>query len=240
MNNVTVVTAYTPLPVHHLTTGQYLELGDRLWEACQGQGVEFLSFLDDPIREMWSYPLCQQLSPANPVPLDRYRSPEINVMSNIVQHNRTAWALRAVEKRPNTDVVVWFDFGVMKQGAWNGKQLTAKHVQDFLRKVQTTPPEVFEREIPFPGITEKQTVFPTGNVWRFCGSTHIWPVKWLDQIDRAYHRELAFWVGQNKTCPLDLPIWALVEQHNPDVPFKWYPAEYDHTQLSNYPYGSAE
>lgn len=239
MNNVTVVTAYTPLPVHHLTQTRYHELYREMHDAVFGLPVNLRAFRDDPVGSLWAHELCWGLPPANPRPADRYATDEINVMSNIVQHNRTAWALRAVKEHPATDVVVWFDYGVMKQGAWNGRQITAQHVRDFLKKVQTTPPEVFDREIPFPGITDKQTVFPTGNVWRFCGSTHIWPVKRLERIHEVYKDQLELWVARNKTCPLDLPIWALVEQHY-NLPFKWYPAEYDHTQLSNYPHGSAE
>lgn len=226
---VGVVTGYTPLPVKHLSEAQYTELGDRLHAACLGAASR-IWWVGQPLKDFWACELCRGLPPANPPPADRYETPEINVMSHIVQHQRTTWALAASEVRPDVDCWVWFDYGLLKQGLWKNNPITEDTVRVFLRRLS----EMSSLDvIPFPGITPRQTVYPTGNVWRFCGSTHIWPKQWLAQIDANYKAALMLWLEQHKTVPLDLPIWAIVEQRS-RLPFRWYQAEYDATQLDNF------
>lgn len=230
---VRVVTAYVPLKVKHLTEAQYNQLGCELTNAVVQ--VAPMRIYDGTLEDLWLYQRGNYpLMPANPVPLDRYTGPAMNVASNIIQHNRTTWAMRAFEESPDTDVIVWLDFGILKQGEWRSNKITGEHVKNFLRKVESTPePMDF---IPFPGISQPEEVLPVGNNWRFCGSTHIWPTKFLPDIDKAYKNELIKWMDRNQTTPLDLPIWALVEQ-NSGLPFRWYQAEYDASQLDNYPWG---
>lgn len=227
---VGVVTAYVPLPVKHLTPMQYLDLGVRIQNVCKAK-AQWLCF-EHKLELCWAYDLCTGLPPNNPVPADRYDTPEINVMSNIVQHNRTTWAMQAMQEFPDIDVWVWFDFGLLKQGFWKNNPITEATVARFLDRVADTKTM---NCIPFPGIADKATVYPTGNNWRFCGSTHIWPKAYLPAIDAAYKGVLRDWVKAYKTVPLDLPIWALVENLHNELPFRWYPAEYDATQLDNYP-----
>jgi hypothetical protein len=234
---VGVVTAFVPLPVKHLTATQYHDYGASLRAATKEAGAQWCFFSDD-YDDMWLSAENPPMVPANPVPEDRYAGPLENAMSNVVQHNRTAWALRAAEKHPEIDVWVWLDYGIMKQGAWRNNQLTEASVTKFLKKVATTCPPTMNF-IPFPGISEPVTVYPTGNVWRFCGSTHIWPKQLLPAIDEAYRHELRKWIQSHHTTPLDLPIWALVEK-NSGLPFRWYGAEYDASQLDNYPYGAKD
>jgi hypothetical protein len=229
---VGVVTGFIPLPVKHLTSMQYYALGDKLVDAC-ANAVDWFYRGGGSLEMCWAYSLCTGLPPANPVPPDRYATPEINVMSHIVQHQRTTWALSAMHSKPDIDVWVWLDYGIMKQGAWRNNQITPESVQKFIRRVAATPALDV---IPFPGITEKGMVYSTGNNWRFCGSTHIWPKQFLPEIDACYKHTLRNWLMAHRTVPLDLPIWALVEQQS-GLPFRWYPAEYDASQLDNYPYG---
>ena len=226
---VGVVSGFIPLPVRHLTERQYRDYWMQLLRAIGGiPHYAGGGRLDD----CWAYDLCTGLPPANPPPADRYATQEINVMSHIVQHQRTTWALEAAQLFPAVNVWVWLDYGIMKQGAWRHNQITPESVQKFIQRVVDTPPPM--DYIPFPGVHPKTTVYPTGNMWRFCGSAHIWPRHFLENIDRAYKHELRTWVGRHQTVPLDLPIWALVEQ-NSRLPFRWYPAEYDASQLDNYP-----
>ena len=225
---VGVVTGFIPLPVKHLSAYQYLDLGLRLAAACEGatQWVVYQGRLED----CWAYDLCTGLPPANPPPEDRYPTPEINVMSHIVQHNRTTWAMKAARGCPEIDVWVWFDYGLLKQGFWKNNPITKDVVKSFLDRLAATKSLDV---IPFPGIDDKAIVMPTGNNWRFCGSTHIWPTQFLAAIDAEYKTALQKWIGAWNTVPLDLPIWALVEQ-NSGLPFRWYPAEYDASQLTGF------
>lgn len=228
MNKIKVVTAYVPLSVKHLTRDTYMDYGKRLAEACGGDLIFRNGF---PLDKCWSYEMCKDLPPAAPVPADRYDSPQVNVMSNIVQHTRTQWALDAMADYA-PDVVVWLDLAVMKQGAWRNNQLNEQHVRDFLVKVRNMDTSV----VPFPGIGPKAPINDFGNNWRFCGSTHIWPTRFLPAIDAAYREELTKFVKRTGRCPLDLVIWPAVEQHA-DIPFRWYEAEYDASQLTNFPGG---
>lgn len=235
MNDVIVVSAYIPLPVKHLTEGQYRELGSKLVEAV---GPRPFVLFEHPLSECW---LAKEArlprETAAPVPSDRYATSEDNIKSHIIQHNRTEWALQAAAAHPNADVVVWFDYGLMKQGAWRDNLIKPEHVREFLNRVAEYP---FDRAMPFPGIEDKKPIDPFGNNWRFCGSTHIWPVKWLPAIDRVYKRALRDFIERYERLPLDLAIWPDVEarcalEGADHVPFEWYKAEYDATQLTGFP-----
>lgn len=233
MTKVGVVTGFVPLKVKHLTRDQFSALGSRLKRACADVTfVEHISSLDD----MWLLRENPPMVPANPVPGDRYAGPIENVLSNIVQHNRTEWALRAAMQYPDIDVWVWLDYGILKQGAWRNEPVTEDHVSSFLKDISETPKAIFASAIPFPGITaDIEPVQPSGNNWRFCGSCHIWPNVFLPAIGLAYQITVRKWIAEHKTTPLDLPIWALVEQRYGGVlPFKWYQAEYGSTQLTGF------
>src|ERR1700692_4829567 len=153
---VGVVTGFIPIPVHHLTEDRYHALGSQLQQACGEADV--IRIGGGQLKECWAYDLCTGLPPANPVPADRYASPEINVMSHVIQHQRTTWAMEAAQDYPNIDVWVWFDYGLMKQGDWTGKPIRAENVQRFLRKFADM--EALDH-IPVPGSTELQTGYPT-------------------------------------------------------------------------------
>ena len=67
--------------------------------------------------------------------------------------------------RPDVDVWLWLDIGVLKQGTWRNNPVTKASIKRLFDRVKATSAPM--DSIPFPGITERQTVYPTGNVWRF-------------------------------------------------------------------------
>lgn len=221
-----VVTAFVPLKVKHLTGDAYHEYGRQLEAAC---GDRFRFFDNFPLDDCWLAKENPPLVPASETPSDRYETREDHARSNIVQHSRTQWALKALaEELCPPDFIVWLDLAVMKQGAWLNNQITATHVVEFLETVENLPLGI----IPFPGIEERKPVDPTGNNWRFVGSTHIWPVHFLPEIDRQYKFYTREFIRKHKTIPLDLAVWPTVEERS-GLPFRWYKAEYDATQLTN-------
>lgn len=232
MNKVTVVSAFVDIPVLHMKKERYMELGAEMFKAARDVGAA--TYMGCPaLEDCWSYGMCHDLPPAGETAPDRYATPADHVKSHIVQHTRTAWALEAAGRHDAIgapDVVAWLDLGILKQGDFTGKRITADDVKWFVEAVQMYP----FADIPFPGISDKHPWLPRGNNWRFCGSTHVWPVKWLDQIHRSYGYNLTRFIRQYGCVPLDLTIWPLVE-HNSGLPFKWYKAEYDRTQLRNFP-----
>lgn len=232
MNKVKVVSAYVPLDVKHLSSEVYHEYGNRMFDALGRENVRF--FDQQPLDRCWSYQLLKDLPPATETPADRYSSPQEHVKSHIVQHTRTQWAMRAMaEAVEPLDVVVWLDLAVMKQGQHTGLPVREDDLRLFLEKVQNIP----LGNIPFPGITGPDQYNPLGNNWRFCGSTHIWPTKYLPFIDNSYRYHLRNFVRVHQKAPLDLAIWPLVEAHS-GLPFRWYKAEYDRTQLTELPCAS--
>jgi hypothetical protein len=228
MRKVKVVTAYVPLNVSHLSAAKYHELGAALTRACDGD----IKFFDDyPFDKCW-LALADDMPPANPdVPADRYPTPKDNVRSNIVQHQRTTWAMQAMAEEPDVDVWVWLDLGVLKQGDWTGRPVTEDNIRAFLNRVRNaTATDV----IPFPAIWAKGPIDDCGINWRFVGSTHIWPTKYLPAIDRAYKDEITKLIAREQKVPNDLPVWAHVEANHPELPWAPYGANHDNTQFVNY------
>ena len=226
MNKVKVVTAFVPLPVRHKSREDYKKLGDRLALACGEENIR--TFYDFPFDKCWAAAYAS-LPPASAVPADRYATPADMVKSNIVQHQRTTWARMAADEDPSIDVIVWLDYGILKQGDWTGRPVTEQTVTDFVRRVQ----EADITDIPFPAIWGKGPISDTDVNWRFCGSTHIWPVKYLKEIDLIYKFECRKFIERTQTVPNDLPIWARVEKKS-GLPFRGYSGNHDATQLTNF------
>jgi hypothetical protein len=233
------VTAYVSLEVKHLSREQYKDYGDRLVRAVGEENIRV--FYDFPLRDCWLYPLLEErkvldvIQPATAVPADRYPTPKHMVLSNIVQHSRTQWMVAAAQEDDTVDVLIWLDYAILKQGGWTGKPVTEAIVSAFLDKVNKS---TFD-DIPFPGIWEKGPISDTGDNWRFCGSTHIIPRKHLFLVNEFYQYECKKFINRTLTVPLDLPIWAAVEQ-NSTLPFRWYQANHDATQLTAFPTYSDE
>ena len=227
MNNVKVVSAFVPLKVKHLTAEQYHAYGDRLVRAADGH---IRVFDDFPYEDCWLAKENPPMVPATPPAPDRYETSEDFARSNVIQHSRTQWARLAVEEDPAIDVIIWLDYAVLKQGAWRNNPVKEEHIWNLIKKCEKYP---FD-DIPFPGIEPVQPVNPHGNNWRFVGSTHIWPVKWLPLIDTVYKFATRRFIRHYTCTPLDLAIWPTVEQTS-GLPFKFYQAEYDASQLTGFP-----
>src|SRR5581483_1852491 len=99
MSNVVVVSGYVPLKVKHVSQEKYRELGDAMFQAAAAGGAQ--TYLGGgEFGELWlakNYPGAAELPPAHEVAADRYDSPAEFVASNIIQHQRTTWALEAAE-----------------------------------------------------------------------------------------------------------------------------------------------
>jgi len=209
---------------------KYELLRDGLVEAV-GVG-RIHNFWEFPYKDLWvpkEFDL-KTLRPDTPTPQDRFADSWQHLKCNAWQHERTTFAVRAVRGHPGHDVMIWLDIGILKQGFWKNNPVTKESITRFVERIAGLHKM---DTIPFPGITAKGAVYQGCNNWRFCGSTHIWPVKFLPEIDRVYKGELRKWVEKYKTLPLDLPIWALTEKES-GLPFVQYPGEYDASQLDGF------
>lgn len=228
MNKVKVVTAYVPLTVQNMKPESFHELGSRLACAC---GDRIRVFRDFPYNECWlAREIPPGVSPANPRALDRFATEEEHLRSNVVQHSPVQWVSLAAAEDPEPDVFVWMGYSLLKQGDFTGKRITEAHVVNFLRAVERYP----FTDLPFPGIASFGPISVFGDNWRFCGSTVIMPRKFLDMIVKSYKFHMRSFLLAHRKVPLDLAIWPMVEQRS-GLPWRFYPAEYDYTQLTNFP-----
>ena len=230
MAKVQVVTAYVPLKVQNMNEEQFHALGTRLCNAAIDGGASVKCFDDFPFEDCW---LAQENPPhkcANPRATDRFATDEEQWRSNIIQHSPMQWVSLAAAADPEPEVFVWLGYSLLKQGDFTGKRITEKHVTDFVRRLEGLNLQT----IPVPGISERLPVNDLGDNWRFCGSTIIVPRKFLMGIAKSYFFECRRFIRRVKAVPLDLAIWPSVEA-NSGLPWQWYKAEYDYTQLTNLP-----
>lgn len=229
MNKVKAVTAWTPAGItsHQYPDGRREALLARLTAACDGALKVYDPF---PWGDIW---LVQENPPwkaANMRAVDRFPTDDDHIKSNIIQHWRTQAAMNLLAEDPTLDVIVWLDYGVMKQGAWRNNPVTEDHIRLFLQRIEKHGPF---NNIPFPGIEARKPVSDTGDNWRFVGSTHIWPTRYLPAIHRSYVFECRRFIRRTGTVPLDLAIWPAVEA-NSGLPFQFYQAEYDASQFTGF------
>jgi len=230
-----IVTAFVPLEgMLHFKPEDYHAYADRMEKAAAGR---FRRYNPYPLEACWLYDWLEkrdwlELPPATNAAPDRYPTPNHFVKSNIVQHQRTTWMAMAAAEDPATDVLIWLDYALLKQGwQWDGHPgVEEHHITEFLTKIENSR----FQDIPFPGIWPRGPIDDRGDNWRFCGSTHIIPRRWLHYVDWYYKFECKRFVERTKTVPLDLPIWATLEQTT-NLPFRFYQANHDATQLTAFP-----
>ena len=236
MGRVAVVTGWVPLQTRHVTEAYHDNCIKMLAAAVDGGAASYVGRKE--LKGCHAY-MWKDLRPAMYPEPDRYPTEQDCTNSNIVQHERLIWALEAW-KETRADVLVWLDYGLLKQGHnWKAGPVLPIHVKEFVERVS----EVEEwNEIPFPGIWNMDYDKPwdppvdgwAGVPFRFVGSTHIWPIKYLPEIATVYYSELARFITRTQRMPVDLPIWCYTERRSPWLPWRQYLAEYDRTQLTNY------
>lgn len=228
MNKICVVTGYVPLNVHHMKPAEFQKHLDDLREAIRGYSSVIVP---GKYEDCWLAKHDPPMVGANPRAEDRFKTDEEHARNNVVCCQFVDWAARAAEDMPQADVIVAMTATILKQGDFTGKRVTPNHIIEFLDRVENYD----FLDIPFPGITASRgPVDPAGHCWRFCGSTHIWPVKWLPHIEKVFKTKTLAFIAKHGKTPLDLQIWPEVEK-SAGLPYRFYQAEYDATQFTNFP-----
>lgn len=228
MNKIAVVTGYVPLNVQHMNTLEFKDYLQQLEHAVYP--VRMQTYDNYRYAECWLARCNPPMIGANPRAEDRFKTDEDHARNNVVCCQFVDWALQT-SRYIEADVIVAMTATVMKQGDFTGKRVKAEHIQEFLRHVETYD----FKDIPFPGITGvRGSVDPVGHNWRFTGAVHIWPVKWLPHIAHVFKIKTLSFIARHGKTPLDLQIWPEVERCS-GLPFRFYQAEYDATQFTNFP-----
>lgn len=226
--SVKVITAYCDLGLTKRPAAEFHVLGQKLLDQLGTDGHKYEYSKNDA----WTWDAYKDFPAANPRAYDRFADDMEHARSNLIQHTPIQWLEDACMDFPQTDVFVWMGYSILKQGDHTGKRILPHHVAEFVGKLKDWKPT----SLPYPGMDLYQTQLnPFGDNWRFCGSTLIVPRQYVFQVGRAYRANLKAFVQMHKAIPLDLAIWPMVE-YSSGLPWKWYDAEYDYTQLTNFPF----
>lgn len=226
--NVKVITAYCDLGLTKRPAEEFHAYGRQL-EAALGQDLKVYRYAAE---ECWTWEPYKAYPAANARAYDRFAHDHEHQRSNLIQHAPVQFLQRARWDYPNVDVFVWLGYSILKQGDHTNRRIKTHHITSFVDKMASWTPV----SLPFPGMTEWiQPVDPFGDNWRFCGSTLVVPAKHVAQVSRSYRASLQAFVMQHGAIPLDLAIWPMVE-FSSGLPWSFYPAEYDFTQLTRFPF----
>jgi hypothetical protein len=231
---VRVVTSYVDLGLVKRPAEMFHEHGRALTAAVRAAGGYDLLIFNSTLNRNW---LWRELVPDFPPPAnaraeDRFANEAEHLASNIIQHAPVHWLKAASECYLPADIYVWLGYTILKQGAFTGKPVLPEHITDFIARLSTWDATT----LPFPGMTpQNEPVNVHGDNWRFCGSTIIVPRQFLPQVEKSYKACTREFIRVNKCVPIDLAIWPTVEKTS-GLPWRWYKAEYDSTQFTNFPF----
>lgn len=228
--NVKVISAYCDLGLSKRPSTDFHALGDALRLAC-GEHLHVYKYAPE---ECWTWDLYKAYPAANLLAPDRFANEWEHQQSNLIQHAPVQFLQRARWDFPDVDVFVWLGYSLLKQGGHTGNLIKPHHVAEFIGRMKSW--EWRGPGLPFPGMTPRLLpIDPFGDNWRFCGSTLVVPSMFVSQVERSYRACLQAFIAQHKAVPLDLAIWPMVE-FSSGLPWRQYPAEYDYTQLTNFPF----
>ena len=218
---VVVVTGYVKIPGHPRSDADYDRLGAQLREICAAPLRLFRCELED----CWLYEHVRDRHVDHAVA----DNPKKNSLAyHVVQHQKSAWLVSALETNPLADVLVWLDYGICHQPG-----VTVRAIDDFLRRVTA------RRAITIPGCHAAAGASIDWPDWRFCGSSLVVP----RDLARGFHdavREVTLErLAKTGRVTWEVNDWAEVERRK-IVPFCWYKAGHDSTQFTNYEAEKAE
>lgn len=220
-SNAVVVTGYVKIPGHPRTDEEYDRLGAHL-RGLRGAPVRVFRC---ELEECWLHEHVHDRHVDHAVA----DNPKKNSLAyHVVQHQKTAWLVAALETNPLADVLVWLDYGIFHQPG-----VTVEIVEDFLRRVST------REEISIPGCAAAASSSIDWPDWRFCGSTLVVPRDLAIGFHEAVRDVTLERLTKTGRVTWEVNDWAEVERRNM-VPIRWYKADHNATQFTNYEATKAE
>lgn len=210
-----VVTGYVKLLDHPRNHETYVRLGARLGALHEG----LVLTLRCTLRDCWLDEHTRDQNVKHAVA----DNPKKNTRAyHVVQHQKTAWLLQAMEIEPRADVLVWLDYGIFHQPG-----VTALVIDDFLRAVRDRP------SFAIPGAWEQSSGAVDWPDWRFCGSTLVVPREHVLDLHEAVRSVTLERLTRDNYLTWEVNDWAAVEGRG-GLPIRWYQANHDQSQFTNY------
>ena len=210
-----VVTGYVKIPGHPRSDADYDRLGAQLRELR----VAPLKLFRCELEDCWLYKHVHD----HPVEHAIADNPKKNSLAyHVVQHQKTAWLVSALETEPLVDVLVWLDYGICHQPG-----VTACVIDDFLRRLTE------RREIVIPGCHTAASSSVDWPDWRFCGSSIVVQRDLARDFHDAVRDVTLERLAKTGRVTWEVNDWAEVDRRK-IVPIRWYKAGHDATQFTNY------
>jgi hypothetical protein len=215
---VVVVTGYVEIPGHPRGPDEYHHLGGRLGELRAAPVRPFRCALSD----CWLSEHVRDSDVAHSVA----DNPKKNTLAyHVVQHQKTAWLVRAMETDPRADVLVWIDYGILHQ-----PRVTPRVIDDFLQKVHN---RATRTAVEIPGVWERSGGSHATPDWRFCGSALVAPRSLVQSFHEAVREVTLERLEADQHVTWEVNDWAQVERRGL-LPIRWYKADHDQSQFTNY------
>jgi hypothetical protein len=214
-SKVVVATGYIPISGFPRSARDYELLGSAL-QKVRVPMYEATSRLDD----CWLY------EPATASRRIRHATggndAKNSLAYHIVQHQKTTWIVEALKAHPDADVAVWVDYGIFHQ-----PDVTALVIEDFAARVGE------EGAVAIPGCFDQREVSVDQPNWRFCGSSLVVPRLLAQPFDAAVRAVTLERLAKTAYITWEVNDWADVERRRL-TPIRWYSANHDATQFTNY------
>lgn len=224
MQKIKVVTGYIPIPgVQNVDQAGFRELGTRLKLCCTEAQVNVEAFdMTTPksleycwlLRWLSRQPWNEQVKCSDPAPDPvRFANPGVKLISNIVMHQKYEWLALAAINDPEPDVLVWIDYGVLKQ-----EKMTEDTVIQCLARIAAAPTG---HEIIAPGVRPTVEEPDPLQSWdRFCGSLVIVPRSALFNLARHMKLDAMKTIAESKMVTIETNTLARLEFQGV-IPIRW-------------------
>jgi hypothetical protein len=216
---ITVVTAYVPIPGHPRSEQTYHALGRELLNLDIP-----LMYLKGALEHCWLYRYLRWRK--QDFTHSTSDNPEKNsVAYHIVQAQKSDWLMDAAFNVPNTEVLVWIDYGI-----FHVPGVTGRIIKDFLDRAAD------EQAIAIPGCWERDYVYDDRHpCWRFSGGVMVVPQRHVIAFDQAMKREYVRWLDSTNNLSWEVNTLARVERRETGLPIWWYrAADHDASMFTAY------
>ena len=151
-------------------------------------------------------------------------NPKKNTLAyHVVQHQKTSWILQAAKTDPSADILIWLDYGILHQPG-----VTIQIIDDFLRRVRAQP------QLAIPGAWKRSDEGVDDSPdWRFLGSSLVVPRDYALPLHASVRDVTLERLEASHYVTWEVNDWAEVDRRGM-LPIRWYQADHNHTQFTNY------